>query len=807
MSSAAQEGDQLLGHVRVAAQVYDLGPKDRRDLSMLPPIKSVALIGSYLPRQCGIATFTADLASAILENNPGIDCSIVAMNDRREGYEYPDTVTFQISQDKLNDYRLAADFLNLRNPAVVCLQHEYGIFGGQRGSFIIELAQNLKSPLLTTLHTVLREPLAEERKIIVQLSKLSAGLVVMSEHAADFLRDIYQVPERKITLIHHGIPDVPFLDPDPCKRKIAADDKIVILTFGLLSPRKGIEFMIDALPEIVASHPEILYFVVGVTHPHCRAESGEDYRLSLYHRAKELGVGDNIVFHDRFLERSELLEMIRAADIYVSPYLNEAQIVSGTLAYAVGAGKAVVSTPYWHAQEMLADGRGRLVPFKDHQALAHEINQLLDYPEERLKLRRAAYAYARPMVMQQMGRHYLELFSQAKALHARARDLPALDTLSQHDQRLPQINLRHLRSMTDYTGVLQHATFTVPNRAHGYCVDDNARALIVAVRAHDLDRTDTSLTELSSIYLSFLDDAFNPETGRFHNFMSYERKWRDVTGSEDSHGRACWALGVMAGWGHNSGQVALATKIFHDALPALENFSDSRPIAFPILGMQAYLRRNDNDHQVRELIKSLGDRLLARFRQYATKDWQWHESMLTYDNARLPEALMACGRVTNDDDMVKTGIDVLEWLRDIQLDPSGGWFAPVGNKGWFQKSGSKARYDQQPLEAASMIGASIEAYECTQRDEWTQLASTCFNWFLGKNDQQIKLYDHAGGGCRDGLTSEGVNENQGAESTLSYLCSLLALYNLRGLTANHNHVVESDADRHVAGQSRLKGTS
>ena len=411
---------------------------------MPPPIKSVALIGSHLPRQCGIATFTADLASAILENNPGIDCSIVAMNDRREGYEYPDTVKFQISQDKLNDYRLAADFLNLRNPAVVCLQHEYGIFGGQRSSFIIELAQNLKSPLFTTLHTVLREPLAEERKIIIQLSKLSAGLVVMSEHAADLLRDIYQVPERKITLIHHGIPDVPFLDPDPCKRKIAADDKIVILTFGLLSPGKGIEFMIDALPEIVASHPEILYFVIGATHPHCRAESGEDYRLRLRHRAKELGVGDNIVFHDRFLERSELLEIIRAADIYVSPYLNEAQIVSGTLAYAVGAGKAVVSTPYWHAQEMLADGRGRLVPFKDHQALAHEINQLLDYPEERLKLRRAAYAYARPMVMQQMGRHYLELFSQAKALHVRARDLPALDTLSQHDQRLPQVNLRDL---------------------------------------------------------------------------------------------------------------------------------------------------------------------------------------------------------------------------------------------------------------------------------------------------------------------------------------------------------------------------
>ena len=772
-----------------------------RTLSMPTPIKSVALIGSYLPRQCGIATFTADLATAILDNDPGIDCSIVAMNDRHEGYQYPDTVKLQISQDQLNEYRRAADFLNLRDPAVICLQHEYGIFGGQRGSFVIELAKYLKSPLFTTLHTVLREPSADEKKIIVRLSELSASLVVMSEHAADFLRDIYQVPERKITLIHHGVLDVPFLDPDPCKSKLGADDRTVILTFGLLSPGKGIEFMIDALPDIVAVHPDVLYYVVGATHPHCRAESGEDYRLSLHHRAEELGVGDNIVFHDRFLERDELIEIIRAADIYVTPYLNEAQVVSGTLAYAVGAGKAVVSTPYWHAQEMLADGRGRLVPFKDSQALSQQINQLLDVPEERIKMRRAAYDYSRPMVMKEMGRHYLALFSQAKSPHARSRDLPTLDTLGKRDQRLPQINLHHLRLMTDDTGILQHAKFTVPNRAHGYCVDDNARALIVAVRAHDLDRTDTSLTDLSSIYLSFLDDAFDPETGRFRNFMSYGREWLESVGSEDSHGRALWALGVMSGRGHNSGQVALATSIFRDALPALENFSDSRAIAFPILGMQAYLLRHESDQQVLELMKSLGDRLTERFRQFATSDWQWHEAEVNYDNGRVPQALMACGRITGDNDMVSLGIDTLEWLRDIQIDPSGGWFAPVGNRGWFSKSGSKAQYDQQPVEAAAMIGASHEAYACTQHEEWAQLALTCYNWFLGKNDQQMKLYDHANGGCRDGLMSNGVNENQGAESTLAYLSSQLAIYNLRGLTASHNHVVESEADQPLVGQS------
>lgn len=757
---------------------------------MTSSLKSVALVGSYLPRQCGIGTFTADLAGAIRDNDENIDCSIVAMNDRSAGYDYPDEVRFEISQDKLSDYRLAANSLNLRDPDAVCVQHEYGIFGGHRGSFIIEFARTLKVPLITTLHTVLRDPSAEELKITAQLCKLSDSLVVMSERGADYLRDIYDVPASKIALIHHGIPDVPFLDPDPCKKKFAALDKTVVLTFGLLSPGKGIEFMIDALPEIVSSYPNVLYFVVGATHPHCRAEGGEDYRLSLHRRAEERGVGDHVVFHDRFLERSELLEIIRAADIYVTPYLNEAQIVSGTLAYAVGAGKAVVSTPYWHAQEMLAEGRGRIVPFRDHEALAREINHLLDNPEERLRLRQSAYQYARPMVMKKMGQHYLELFSKAKARHSRTFGVRVLNTLSQQEQRLPHVNLTHLRDMTDDTGILQHAKYTVPNRAHGYCVDDNARALIVVTQAYNLNRNDSSLPGLASIYLSFLDNAFDQETGRFRNFMSYERKWLESTGSEDSHGRAVWALGMMAGFGENPGQVAVATKLFQDALPPLRDFSDSRAIAFPILGIRSYLRRNGEAHDVRSLLDSLGNRLRDRFREFATEAWPWHEAELTYDNARLPEALMACGRMIGDDDMVKTGIEVLEWLRDIQFDAGEGWFAPVGNKGWFPKSGSKAQFDQQPLEAAAMIDASIEAYECTHREDWIRLASDCFNWYLGKNDQQTQLYDYAGGGCRDGLTANGVNENQGAESTLSYLHSLLAMHGRRGLNTDVHRVVD-----------------
>ena len=763
---------------------------------MLPSVKSVALIGTYLPRQCGIATFTADLAAAIAANDPNIDCSVVAMNDRPEAYEYSESVRFQINEDRLNEYDLAADFLNLRNLDVVCLQHEYGIFGGQRGSFIIELARNLNVPLITTLHTILKDPSPQEHQIITQLAEVSASLVVMSECGAKLLRDVYQVPATKIELIHHGIIDVPFLEVDPCRSKVAASDKTVILTFGLLSPGKGIEYMVDALPEIVSSHPDVLYFVVGATHPHWKAENGEDYRLRLHLRAKELGVADNIVFHDRFLERDELFEFIRAADIYVTPYLNEAQVVSGTLAYALGAGKAVVSTPYWHAEEMLADGRGKLVPFRDSGALARSINNLLDHPEERLAMRRAAYEYCRPMEMKTMGRRYLKVFAKAVVRHLPTKlEVPALDTLSQRKERLPQINLKHLRLMTDGTGMLQHATFTVPNRAHGYCVDDNARALIVATRTHDFNRHESGIVELASVNLSFLNDAFNAEAGRFRNFMSYDRRWLEDVGSEDSHGRALWALGVVAGWGRNEGQVAVATKLFRAGLPALDQFSASRAIAFPILGIQAFLRRNGDDEQANELLSVLGRRLENRFRKFATEDWRWHEETLTYDNARLPQALLACGRTMGDRDMVALGMDVLGWLRDIQFDSSAGWFAPIGNHGWFSKSGTKAQYDQQPLEAAAMIDACIEAYECTKEEEWIEVAAICFDWYLGKNDQQIKLYDHATGGCRDGLQQDGANENQGAESTLSYILSLLAIYGLRGLTTNErkNQVSELES--------------
>jgi len=745
-------------------------------------LKSIVIIGNHLPRQCGIATFSTHLLESIALNAPDKACWAVAMNDRPEGYSYPSQVRFEINQNQLNEYRLTADLLNLNQVDVVCLQHEYGIFGGRRGSFIIELLRNLKMPIVTTLHTILKDPTLQERHITTQIAELSDRLVVMSERSVEFLREIYKVPAEKIVEIHHGIPDVAFVKSDTCKQKFSVSGKKVILTFGLLSPGKGIEVMIDALPEIVKKYPQVIYMVVGATHPHIKAEEGEEYRIGLQRRAKTLGVADHIVFHDRFVADEELLDFIGAADIYVTPYLNEAQIISGTLAYALGMGKAVVSTPYWHAQELLAGDRGRLVPFQDHAALSQEIIDLLDHPDELLAIQQRAYSYGRRMIWSEIGRHYLDTFAEVKHQQLRKNvPTPMLETLGLRQQRLPEFKLDHLRRMTDSTGMLQHAKHTVPDRTHGYCVDDNARALIVAIMAQDLHPRDSSLTNLITTYLSFLDHAFNHKNGRFRNFLSYDRRWLEEAGSEDSYGRALWGLGIAVALGRNNGQVGFATDLFLHALNTVDHFTSPRAVAFSVIGMHAYLHHNKGNSQVEGKCRMLSERLMDWFRDTATEDWPWFEDILTYDNARLSQALLLSGRRFPDHEMLETGLRSLTWLQKIQTDKAGQHFSAIGNHGWYARNGEKAQFDQQPIEAAAMVDACHEAFKCTQDEKWIASAYQCFNWYQGDNDLGIPLYDHSTGGCRDGLGAEGMNENQGAESTLCWLMALLAVYSHRGL--------------------------
>ena len=745
-------------------------------------LKSIVFIGNYLPRQCGIATFTTHLLEAIALNAPDNACSAVAMNDRPEGYAYPSEVRLEISQNQLNEYGLAADLCNLNQVDVICLEHEYGIFGGKRGSFIIELLRDLKMPVVTTLHTILKDPGPEDRNIMMQLAEFSDRLVVMSERSLEMLRDVYAVPEEKIVLIHHGIPDVPFVEANAYKDKLGVVGKKIMLTFGLLSPGKGIEVVIDALPEIVNVYPEVIYMVVGATHPHLKAQQGEDYRNGLHMRAKELGVSQHIVFHDRFVADKDLLEFIGVADIYVTPYLNEEQIISGTLAYAIGLGKAVVSTPYWHAQELLAEGRGRLIPFRDPVALAHEVIDLLDHPDECLAIQRRAYAYGRKMIWSDVGRRYLDTFAEAKRQRLREKvpERP-LETLGLRQQQLPEIKLDYLRRMTDSSGMLQHAKYTIPDRTHGYCVDDNARALIVIATLQDLRPLEPELGSLAAVYLSFLGYAFNDETGRFRNFMSYDRRWLEATGSEDSHSRALWGLGVAVALGRDKGQVDFARELFHRALDVAENFTHPRAIAFAILGMHAYQSRNNEDSRTLRLCKSLSGQLMQLFSDRASIDWPWCADTLTYDNARLPQALLLSGQRLADPAMIELGLRSLGWLKQIQTDEKGLHFAAIGNQGWFPKDGSKALFDQQPIEAAAMVDACIEAFNYTQDEQWITYAYRCLNWYQGENDLGLLLCDYATGGCRDGLQAQGVNENQGAESTLCWLMSLLAVYTHRGL--------------------------
>jgi|YNPNPStandDraft_1061719.scaffolds.fasta_scaffold00725_15 glycosyltransferase involved in cell wall biosynthesis len=743
-----------------------------------PYLRTIAFIGNYVPRQCGIATFTSDLLGAIAAEAAGSECWAMVMNDIPEGYPYPSQVRFELDQKNLSDYRLAADFLNMHLVDVVSLQHEFGIFGGANGAYILELIRDLRTPVVTTLHTVLNSPSPGQKAVMEELISISTRVVVMSRKGEEILRRVYGAPVEKIKVIHHGVPDTPFIDPNFYKDQFGVEGKKVILTFGLLSPGKGIEYMIEAMAEVVLRHPDAVYMVLGATHPHVRRDQGESYRLSLQRRARELGVEEHLIFHNRFVSLQELCEFLGAADIYVTPYLEKEQIVSGTLAYALAAGKATVSTPYWYAEEMLSNGRGRIVPFRDSHALAAAVIDLLDNEVERHAMRKRAYTFSRKMVWKEVARRYMELLSEVKReRETRPRVLFQVRTLHGSPPEIPQLKLDHLARLTDDVGLLQHAKFIVPDRAYGYCTDDNARALLVVVKANELMSKEEWLLDLACRYLGFLHYAFNEANGRFRNFMSYDRRWMEEEGSEDSHGRSLWALGFAVAESRSAGWLGAALNLFKRALPAVMEFTSPRAWAFALVGIHAYLRRFAGDTEVRRIRENLASRLFDLFQAQARDDWPWLEGSVTYANARIAQALILSGDSMQRRDMIQAGLRALEWLLQIQIDPKG-HFVPIGNHGWYQRGGNRARFDQQPIEAQNMIEACMEAYAVTREERWVKDARLCFDWFLGRNDLNAPLYDYRTGGCCDGLTADGPNLNQGAESTLSWLLSLLNMHSL-----------------------------
>jgi glycosyltransferase involved in cell wall biosynthesis len=745
--------------------------------SPLPLPTRVAFIGNYLPRQCGIATFTTDLCTSMATEFGGGRFFAIPVNDPDSDYQYPEEVRIELEQDDRSSYERAAEFLNFNGNDLVCMQHEYGIFGGVAGSHILALLRKLKMPLVTTLHTVLRDPDSNQRAVLDEIAHLSDRLIVMSEHAAALLRDVYGVPDEKIDVIPHGVPDLPFMDPNYFKDLFGTQGKSVLLTFGLLSPNKGIENVIRALPSILAKHPALVYVVSGATHPHIRRHEGERYREELQALAEECGVSSYVTFNNRFVSNEEMIEHVGAADIYITPYRHEAQVVSGTLAIALGAGKAIISTPYWHAKEILADGRGVLVPFDDPDSIAAAAIRLLDNDADRHAMRKRAYLHSRGTTWQKTAQAYMASFQRAR-VERTFRPRAALQDIfaPKATDTLPALNTSHLLSMTDDTGMLQHAIFSLPNSIEGYTTDDNARALVVTTLLDKLPSPQShEYAALSHRYLAFLWFAFHEKVGRFRNFLSYDRTWQEEIGSEDSHGRALWAIGTVLGHSENPGLRGAAGRLFEAAVPATLTFSSPRAWAFSILGMQAYLDWFPGDRVIQSARNLLANRLLDIYERSHSETWHWFETSLSYSNARLSQALLIAGWRSGNKRMIEVGCESLQWLMSVQHHQEDDLFVPIGSTGFFTQGGEKARFDQQPVEACATISACLQAFRLTGETHWLEEAWCAFRWFLGDNDLQVPLYDAATGGCRDGLHPDRVNENQGAESTLSFLMALLEM--------------------------------
>lgn len=740
---------------------------------MANEIKKVAFIGNYLPRRCGIATFTTDICEAFAALNPSVQVFAIPVTDIEEGYDYPERVRLEIKEKNIDSYKAAADFLNLNDVDVVCLQHEFGIFGGNDGSYILALLRQLNMPVITTLHTVLKDPSVRQKRVMDELINLSDSVIVMTQKAVDILRSVNGTQKSKIRLVPHGIPDVSFIDPNFYKDQYGVEGKTTILTFGLLSPRKGIEVVLRALPKVIKEYPNAVYIIVGATHPNLLRHEGEAYRLSLQLLCDELDISRNVIFHNHFVSPEELKELLVLADIYITPYLEEAQVTSGTLAYSFGVGNAVISTPYWHAAELLEGGKGILVPFNDPEATARAIIRLIANDNERNAMRKNAYLLGRDMIWSNTGAKYAAIFEEAKTKRpAVAQKKMTMHPLEHQYPVLPDIKLDHLMRMTDSIGIFQHATFNVPNLSEGYCTDDNARALILAVLLENLGAINPlKVNDLASRYLGFVKYAWDPSITRFRNFLTFQRDWKDEVPSEDCHGRAVWALGTCIGQSRNEGFTQMSVEIFEKALAPTMSFTSPRAWAFTLLGIHEYLQRFHGDRFARNCLHTLATRLYDLYKANSSAEWPWFEESLTYCDAKLPHAILLSGHDLGNEEMLRAGIESLKWLSKVQTSPRG-HFQPIGTDGEYRRGGTKPVFDQQPVEAYATVSACLDAYRVTKDKAWHEEALNAFQWFLGSNDLGISLYDPVTGGCCDGLHVNRVNRNQGAESTLSFLLSL-----------------------------------
>lgn len=746
------------------------------DLADYPPIiipqrvRRIALIGNYAPRLCGIATFTADLHAAFADRYPGVVVDIYAMTDIVGGYDYPAQVTADIRQGVPDDYLDVAARIEESGADLLWLQHEYGIFGGAAGEMILRLLDHVSIPVAVTLHTVLSEPDAHQRRVMDALIARASRLIVMADKGREILLSVYGAKPWQVSVIPHGIPDRPFSATPAMKRALGLGDRPVILTFGLLSPGKGIETMIAAMPAVVDRFPDAIYVVLGATHPHLVAREGEAYREKLQAQAALLGVSDHVLLIDGFVETEKLLDYLTAADIYVTPYLNPAQMTSGTLSYAVGLGKPVVSTPYVHAAELLADGHGRLVGFKDSAGFAREIIDLLGDPAALEALRRRTYALGRTMTWPRLAEAALNQFE------AMMTDKP---TPLRPTRTLPDVpetlGYGAIERLTDGTGILQHSIYSVPDRDHGYCVDDNARALILMQQMTDLP--DRDYDRMTALYASFVQHAWNPDTARFRNFMSYDRRWLEDQGSQDSSARALWAVGVTARDARRQSYRRWGSDLFDQVASHALDLGSPRSRAFAMLAASAMIQAHPGHALSRTILERSGDALMTLVDRVHRPDWAWFEIVLAYDNCRLPEALLRAGAALGRADFTARGLETLAWIVGQQTARSG-VFRPVGSDSFGREFAAPMPFDQQPLEAWATIDACAAAFAVTGDTRWKDEASRAYRWFQGENDLGAMVGNPVDGECFDGLMAGGLNQNQGAESVLAFhlaTCGIKAL--------------------------------
>lgn len=732
-------------------------------------LSHIAVLGNALPRRCGLATYTSHSVAALRAEYPRLSVDHYAMDDGHEVSYGPD-VAMTIAADDVSAYVRAAAAISRSGAQLLWIHHEFGIFGGPAGEHLLAVLRHLDIPVVITLHTVLPNPSPDQRRVMNALVAKADQLIVMAQEAARLLRTVYEADPARVEVIPHGAPDRPLVETRLLKERLGLGTGPIVMTFGLLSPGKGIEHAIRALPGVVARHPDLTYLIVGATHPALVREQGEAYRESLIELARHLGVEGHVTFVDRFLEDDALLDFLQASDVYLTPYLSREQVTSGTLSYALALGRPVVATPYVHAEEALAGGVGTLVPFADSAAITAALLELLDDPARLAAQALKVWRASRPTIWQQNARAVMDVFSDA--VSGRPVSLPDRRTCDP-----ARVQLTGIAAMTDAVGIIQHSIHGVPDRRHGYCIDDNARALklVCATRAGD----PAERARLAVVYAAFVEHGWNEDARRFRNFMGYDRRWLEESGSEDSNGRTLWALGEVMRTAPRDAIRRWATGLFNKAAPIASTLSSPRAIAFAMLGLVGALKAEPNHPFAAELLRRGLDRLQQILADARQADLPWFESVLSYDNARLPQAMIEAGHLLGNADAVTSGLETLRWLLKRQTGPNG-FFRPVATESFGQPLDSAAIFDQQPLEATATIEACVTAYRSQPDQTWIDAANAAFSWFEGQNDLGLPLISEDEGYCYDGLTSQGVNLNLGAESVLALQMARQAMAELAG---------------------------